>query len=112
MRGISKRIGTEQDIINNMAISKSETLPLLIDLRDGRFAWVKASYTPLKAKESGINDATHQVRVEPLDGDPMNTADDNMARFQWEFAEDPNAPIFQAGLTVEKIQRYIDECSS
>lgn len=111
MKGVSKRIATEQDVINNMAIDKPGTKELLERLLEGRFAWVKVSEQPLAAKDPGVTDATHKVMVEPLDGDPENQSADNIARFQWEFKEDPNCDLFQAGLTVAKVQDYIAACS-
>lgn len=111
MRGVSKIIATEQDVINNMAIDKQATKQLLIQMRDGRFAWVKSSLTPLSDRDPGLVDETHKVTVEPLDGDVLNDDPKNMARFQWEYTEDPNCSMYRAGLTLEKVNRYIEECS-
>ena len=111
MYGVSKIIATEQDVLNNMEIDKGETLKLLLDLREGRFSWFKASRSPLPPNDLGLTDATHKVLVEPIDGNSLNDSPDNIARYQYEYVEDPHAPLFRAGLTVQKVQRYIDACS-
>jgi hypothetical protein len=108
MRGVSKILATEQDILNNMGIDKQGTKKLLIQLRESRFAWIKVA--DLEDGDSGVVDEIHKVRVEPVDGSDFMNPNALTKRVQYEYREDSHAQIFRMGLTVEKVNQYIADC--
>jgi len=74
---------------------KAEWGPDWQALLDTKDAWLMTRR--LKAQEAGTTDATHKV-VE------VETADGKVERYQYEFKEDPNAPIFRKGFTVVAVE--------
>jgi hypothetical protein len=110
MRGVSRVLATEQDIINNMLEDKLETKKQLIILRDNRFAWMKVA--DLSENDPGVIDELHRVQLEPLDGSDFMNPDAPTKRVQYEFQEDPFAQIFRMGLTVSKVNQYIAGCDA
>ena len=100
MRGVSKWFNTEQDIINCMAVDAEETKAKLRELLDGRFAWFPVK--KLANTAPGVEDETHKVvTMQAQDGGKEE-------RWQYELREDQNAWLFRIGLTVEKINSYLE----
>jgi hypothetical protein len=110
MRGVSKILATEQDIINNMQVDKQATKKLLIQLRESRFAWVKVA--DLEDNDSGVVDEIHKVHVESMNGSDFMNPDAPTKRVQYEYQEDSHAQIFRMGLTVAKVNQYIADCDA
>ena len=104
MRGIPKTFGTEQDVINSMAVDAPATKAMLQKLLDGRFAWF--ALRKLKDGEAGQEDDTHRVITQ---GGSMGAGgkEGPEERWQYELREDPNAFMFRIGLTVEKVENYL-----
>lgn len=100
MRGVSKWFNTEQDIINCMEVDAEATKAKLRELLEGRFAWFPSK--KLAKDAPGIEDETHKVVVmQAKEGGKEE-------RWQYELREDQNAWLFRIGLTVEKINSYLE----
>lgn len=104
MRGIPNVFNTEQDIINSMSEDPEATKAKLRVMLDGRFAWF--ADRKLSAKETGITDGTHRVIV--TRGEMVDDKEGPEERWQYELREDPNAWMFKIGLTVEKVNKYLE----
>jgi hypothetical protein len=99
-----KVFGTEQDIINCMALDPQATTARLRELLDGRFAWF--AVRKLKDGEEGQEDDTHRVMAQ-AGASGKDGQDGPEERWQYEWQEDPNAALFRIGLTVEKANNYL-----
>jgi hypothetical protein len=110
MRGVSKLLATEQDILNNIGIDKAETRILLEQLLEGRFVWSKQG--DLADGDTGATDDTHKVVEEVLDSMDYMNPDAEKKLVQYVYQEDVNAPIFKMGLTVQKVEEYIAMCAA
>ena len=106
MRGAAKHFNTLADVENSMAVDKEGTKPLLRRLKEGRFIWVDLG--PLAAGASGLTDDTHKVM--DVGGMDAGGAEQERATKPHQFAlrEDPNGWLFRLGLTVEKIDAYLE----
>jgi hypothetical protein len=97
MRNFPKWINTAEDVNNCLAEYPVETKAFLQGLLDNRFMWQSAV---LPQGDAGVNDQTHMVVQQPgQDGAIQN--------IQLTQAEDPNARLFQLGLTVTSAQAMI-----
>lgn len=104
MRGAAKHFNTLADVENSMVVDKEGTKSMLRRLKEGRFVWVDLG--PLAAGASGLTDDTHKVmNVGGMDAAAQGRATEP---HQFELREDPNAWLFRLGLTVEKIDAYLE----
>jgi hypothetical protein len=110
MKGLPDHFGTEQDIINCIAVDPAGTKAMLVSLLDGRKGWFRAE--DLEDGDTGVTDELHEVRVEPVDPDAgfMAGPDEPMKRVQYEKRDDTLSQLYRMGLTVEKVNEYIAEC--
>ena len=104
MRGAAKHFNTLADVENSMVVDKEGTKPLLRRLKEGRFVWVDLG--PLAAGASGLTDDTHKVMN--VGGMDVAAQGRTIEPHQFELREDPNAWLFRLGLTVEKIDAYLE----
>ena len=104
MRGAAKHFNTLADVENSMVVDKEGTKPLLRRLKEGRFVWVDLG--PLAAGASGLTDDTHKVMN--VGGMDVAAQGCTIEPHQFELREDPNAWLFRLGLTVEKIDAYLE----
>lgn len=103
MRGAAKHFNTAADVENSLKVDKEGTKARLRALLAGRLVWADAGALPEGTE--GVTDATHKV-VEMGEGEG---SENQVTRLhQFELQEDPNAWMFKIGLTVEKINRYLE----
>lgn len=104
MRGIPNVFNTEQDIINSMSENAEATKVKLRELLEGRFAWLPDR--KLKSSEAGVEDDTHRVitHKDDMRGEGKGVEE----RWQYVLREDENAWMFKIGLTVEKVNTYLE----
>lgn len=106
MRGLPKVFGTEQDVINAMAEDVTGAKAMLRQLLAGRLSWFAAR--KLEDGEKGLEDDTHRV-ITQGGGMVVDGKEIPEERWQHELREDPNAFMFKVGLTVEKINEYLQQ---
>ena len=104
MRGIPNVFNTEQDIINSMSENAEATKVKLRELLEGRFAWFPDR--KLKNGEMGVEDDTHRIITHK--DDMMGEGEGVGERWQYVLREDENAWMFKIGLTVEKVNAYLE----
>lgn len=98
MRGVPKWFNTIEDVENSMKVDKEATKAKLQEMLDGRFAWFPVGETIAP----GITSATAKV---------VTMKDEQTGKeylMQYELREDENAWMFRIGLTVEKINSYLE----
>ena len=103
MRGAAKHFNTAIDVENSLKVDKEGTKKVLRSLLEGRFIWTDTGALP--EDEEGVTDETHKV---VLMGEGESGENQETRLHQFELQEDPNAWMFQIGLTVEKINRYLE----
>jgi len=104
MRGAAKHFNTLADVENSMTVDREGTKALLRKLKEGRFIWQDKG--PLASATAGITDSTHRV-VAVAAGDGVDAGGTSVPH-QFELVEDPNAWMFRIGLTVQKIDQYLE----
>ncbi len=103
MRGAAKHFNTAADVENSLKVDREGTKARLRALLAGRLMWADAG--PLPEGAEGVTDATHKV----LDVGESEGGENQVTRpHQFELREDPNAWMFRLGLTVEKINAYLE----
>lgn len=103
MRGAAKHFNTAADVENSLRVDAEGTKKVLRSLLEGRMIWVDAGALASGAK--GVTDDTHKV-VAMSEGE--GSENQVVRQHQFVLQEDPNAWIFQIGLTVEKINEYLE----
>ena len=99
MQGYPKWLNSKVDVLNVVRdFPRKDWEKDLQALIDNRFGWYPVKN--LDPGENGIEDDTHKV-VDQGDGAEM-------IRTQYELRENPNARIYQMGLTVEEVQSMLD----
>jgi hypothetical protein len=104
MKGTPNSINTESDIITCIEVDPVKAKRVLNNLLYDKDKWFKT--TALSSYGEGIVDDTHQVHEEYDELNPNITP----KYFQYEKKEDPRARMFQIGLTVAKVNKYIKDC--
>lgn len=89
MKGFPKHFNTKADVLYSLDRFPDETRAYLQRLLDEKDQWLTVA--KLADGDAGTTDATHRV-LEVTDGDGVVTE-----RYQQEFREDPNGPIFRLG---------------
>lgn len=97
MNGYPSYINNKEDVLNLLDIDAKRTRAYLQELLDTKDVWLMTR--KLEAGEQGIEDETHKVVV---NDDPETK--DIIERYQYEFMEDPNGPIFRLGFTVDEVR--------
>jgi len=102
MRNFPRYINSRADI-DHLAVEYPEKLKAFLqELVDTKDEWILTG--KLEDWDAGITDATHKV-VENKDQETGEIKD----RYQFEFMEDPNGPIFRYGFeSVAEVQAIID----
>ena len=103
MRGAAKHFNTAVDVENSMKVDKEGTKKVLRALLEGRLIWTDTG--ALAEGEEGVTDETHKVM---LISEGEGGENENAHPHQFELQEDPNAWMFRIGLTVEKINAYLE----
>ena len=103
MRGAAKHFNTAIDVENSLKVDKEGTKKVLRALLEGRFIWTDTG--PLEEDEEGVTDETHKI---VLVGEEEGGENREPRPHQFELQEDPNAWMFKIGLTVEKINAYLE----
>lgn len=102
MRGIPKHFNTVDDVFHSLAEDREGTKAKLQMMLDGRFVWQQGEQ--LADADLGITDNTHKVLVlteKDTDGVEQEVT------YQYELVEDPNAWLFQVGLTVDRVKQIL-----
>lgn len=102
MHGFPKYLSTKQDVLNVMQEYQKQTRNFLQELLDTKDVWLLVR--KLNDDEIGVEDETHKV----VTNDGLGTKD-VVERYQYEFKEDPNGPIFRMGFTVEAVQLLVQD---
>ena len=102
MHGFPKYLSTQQDVLNVMQEHPKQTRNFLQELLDTKDVWLLVR--KLNDGEIGVEDETHKVVT---NDDPETKG--VVGRYQYEFKEDPNGPIFRMGFTVEAVQLLVQD---
>lgn len=98
MKGYPKHLNSKTDYLYvKDHFPKEKWQPDFQALLDNRMQWLNAGPVAL---ESGITDATHEVRTLERDGKAPEY-------YQYEYKEDSNCQLFRLGFTVQEIQDFL-----
>jgi len=100
MRGFPKRLSTKEDVQACLQLYPEETKRHLAALYQGRFTVKELKV--LSDEETGLVDEYHEVVL-------REAANGTVERVQLQKVEDPNARIFQLGLTKTEVESLVGQ---